>query len=119
MSQLNGRTKAAAVSAGCAVLICSGVVAGWYGGWRSRVEHEVIREKQIDDHLAQSADLVPRFLEVESASRTNRENIAVLREDVKALVQAQKDTNAKLDHLTDSLMAYLSSQARRPAGGPR
>lgn len=114
MSLGNGRTKAAVISAGCAVLVCSSVVVGWYNGWHARIEHEIIREKQIDDHLSQSADLVPRFLEVETTSRTNKENIMVLREDVKTLVQAQKETNAKLDRLTDSLMNYLASQTRRP-----
>lgn len=115
----NGKTKAAAVTACCALISAGIGAAGYYKGVKASVAREAIREERIDRHLEESAPLVPRFLAVEGLAKDNRDGILSLRADVGRLVEAQTETNKKLDNLSDTLMKYLSAQATAQTSRPR
>lgn len=111
----NGKTRAAIVSAGCAVLVCGGVVAGWYGGWRTKVERAATRELRIDDHLLAAERGFTRLAAVEAQAATTANKVDNLDENVRTLIESQERTNERLQHLTDLLMDYLKAEAaRRP-----
>ncbi len=102
---VNGKTRAAIVAAGCTVIMCVIAVAGWYAGHEARVAAEAVRAQQIDDNLAKITPMIPKFAVIEQITQENRDNIA-------SLVRENHETNQKITHLTEVLLAYMQEQQR-------
>lgn len=114
----NGKTRAAIVSAVCAILVCGGVVGGWYTGWKAQVSRTAVREQAISDHLLAADRGFARLSEVEMRAAATANKVDNMDANVRMLIESQERTNDKLERLSETLMEYLAAQARRPGDHP-
>ena len=117
---INGRTKAAVVSAIAALAVAGIATASYYGGWKSKVGQEAKREQVIDDQLKAAEAGFARLADIERSGAfraaqldTLSARVDGLDTNVRRLIEAQERTNEKLDRLTGKLIDYLAAQGKR------
>ena len=115
----NGRTKAAIISAAAALLLAGISTASFYGGWSTKIAREARREQTIEQHLGAAGKDLGRLSKVEEVLSDRGPKIDALSArvdnldtNVRTLIEAQVQTNEKLDRLSDTLMQYLARQVR-------
>jgi hypothetical protein len=106
MSPLNGKTRAAVISAACAVIMCLCVVGGLWGGMKIKIGREAIREQRVDDMLAVFHVTEARTVETYAIATTNARSIAEMKVEIGRLIESQQK-------LTDALLQDLAAHPRR------